>query len=83
MAAEFLSAEETRRLRTLDIDEDDLAWDGGSNPFNVGERVRRYRPKDLRDRESLRTNRTTFFEERLVWLYSDLGARSIRRLKRT
>lgn len=74
MAAEFLSAEETRRLRTLDIDEDDLAWEGGSNPFNVGERVRRYRPKDLRDRESLRTDRTAFFEERLVWLYSDLGA---------
>jgi len=44
---------------------------GRSSPFNSGPRFQRYRPKDLKDVEASRTDRTRFFEETLVRLYNE------------
>jgi hypothetical protein len=73
MTAERMTESRKLQLPVIDIEANDLRYGAGSNPFNSGEKVRRYKPKELLDVEGSRTARTEFFEDKLVWLYSELG----------
>lgn len=71
MTGERIPVAERLNAPSLNVRSDQLVLPGRSSPFNSGSRVQRYRPKDLKDVEASRTDRTRFFEETLVRLYNE------------
>jgi hypothetical protein len=69
-----MRASERDALPTINVKPADLQIDGGGTPFGGAQRVRYYRPRDLRFTEKgARTERTKFFENKLVELSKRLG----------